>query len=236
MLMTIWQEYLYRPVFNGLIWIYNNWTDLNFGWAVVYMTIILRVVLLPLTLVSERDRIKNEALAKDIEVLDKQFANDQVQKKQEIRKILKKRKVHPWAKILVLGVQAVMLILLYQVFLRGITGEKILRVLFPSVEFPGVINTVFLGFDLGERYGLVWPAIIAIFLFIETYRDLRKKPTGLQKKDLTYFLLFPTFVFVVLWSLPMVKSLFVLSSLVCSLVIAGISGILFRNTKPAKKG
>lgn len=236
MFMMIWQEYLYRPVFNGLIWIYNNWTDLNFGWAVVYMTIILRLVLLPFTLVTERDRIKNEALSKEIAAVEKEFPNDQVQKKLEIRKIMKKRKVHPWAKILVLGVQLVMLLLLYQVFLRGITGEKILRILYPSVDFPGVININFLGFDLGERYELIWPGIVAILLFIETYRDFRKKPTGLQKRDLTYFLLFPTFVFIVLWMLPMVKSLFVLTSMICSLVIGGISGIVFRSSKKAAHG
>ncbi len=235
MLMTIWQEYLYRPVFNGLIWIYNNWTDLNFGWAVVYMTIILRVVLLPFTLVTERDRVKNEALSKEIAAVEKEFPNDQVQKKLEIRKIMKKRKVHPWAKILVLGVQLVMLLLLYQVFLRGITGEKILRMLYPSVDFPGVINIHFFGFDLGERYGLLWPGLVAIFLFIDTYRDFRKKQTGLQKRDLTFFFLFPTFVFVLLWLLPMVKSLFVLTSLLCSVVIGGVSSIIFRPQKDAGK-
>ncbi len=236
MIMDLWQEYLYKPVFNGLIWIYNNWTDLNFGWAVVYMTIILRVALLPLTLVSERDHVRNMELAKEIEGLEKQFHNDPIQKKQEIRRIMKRRKVHPWAKILVLGIQAVVLVLLYQVFLRGITGEKVLRILYPSVEFPGAINTLFFGFELGERYGLLWPGLVALFLFVEVYRDFRRKKNGLGRADLTYFLLFPTFVFVLLWMLPMVKSLFVLSSLVCSLVISGVSQALFRTLKKSTKG
>ena len=63
---TIWNEFLYRPLFNLLIWIYNNWTDGNFGWAVIYLTIILRTGLLPLSLVNEYNKLKNEALYKEI--------------------------------------------------------------------------------------------------------------------------------------------------------------------------
>ena len=58
-----WNVYLYQPLFNFLIWIYNNWTNMNFGWAVVYLTLILRFVLLPFTLINERNRVRNAEIA-----------------------------------------------------------------------------------------------------------------------------------------------------------------------------
>lgn len=234
MLANIWNDFLYQPGFNALIWIYNNWTDLNLGWAIVYLTVILRMVLVPFTLINERNRIKNQELADDIDSLSKELHADPVRKKMEIRKMLKKRKVQPWAKAIVLGIQALFLVLLYQIFLRGITGEKILKILYPSVDFPGVINTDFYGFDLGGERDLIWAGAVAILLFAHIYFDLRKRRMGYTRADLAYFVLFPTVVFLVLYFLPMVKSLFVITSLVFSIIVSAISKLLFRRHLKSK--
>ncbi|HYE60235.1 MAG TPA: YidC/Oxa1 family membrane protein insertase [Candidatus Kapabacteria bacterium] len=226
---TFWHDFLYQPLFNLLIYVYSNWTNFNFGWAVIYVTILLRLALLPFTLVTERDKIKNQELAAEIHRVEKQFHNDQVIKKDEIRKILRKRKVHPWAKIVVLGMQLLVLILLYQVFLRGITGEKILKILYPSIDFPGKINTMFYGFDLGEPHNILWAGLVWIFLFGEIYLDYRKSKPKLRKSDLLYFIFFPTGVALLLYMLPMVKSLFVLTSMVFSVIIYQFSKMLFKD-------
>mgnify|MGYP001590352837 CR=1 FL=1 len=105
MFETIWNLYLYQPVFNLLIWIYNMMTAGNLGWAVVILTIFLRIILLPFTLITEADTIKNRELLEDVKHLHKGYASDLVIKKEEIRKTLKKRKVHPWAKAVVMGMQ-----------------------------------------------------------------------------------------------------------------------------------
>lgn len=231
MFMTLWHDFLYQPLFNALIWIYNNWTDANLGWAVVYLTIMLRLFLLPLSLVSEKNRVRNEELSLEISRLEKEFATDPVLRKQEIRRLLRSRKTTPWAKILVLGIQLLVLILLYQVFLRGITGEKILSILYPSVDFPGPIHTKFFGFELGERYGFIWPGIVTLLFMAEIYVDLRRKTTGLTRSDLWYFLLFPGAIFLVLWMLPMVKSLFLAVSFICSFGVAFLAKFLFKTAK-----
>jgi YidC/Oxa1 family membrane protein insertase len=227
-MITIWNDFLYQPLFNALIWIYNNWADGNLGWAVVYLTIILRVVLLPFSLVNEYNRIKNEELYREIQELDKVYQNDQVIRKQEIRKVLKKRRVQPWAKVTVLGIQALVLVLLYQVFLRGITGEKILKILYSTVDFPGVINTNFYGFDLGMRHDFIWAGVVALFIFVGIYLKLRRLRGRVQRTDLTYFVLFPLAVFTVLWILPMVKALFILTSLIFSVIVGRIANLFFQ--------
>lgn len=226
--LSLWNDFLYQPLFNFLIWIYNNWTDVNLGWAVVYLTLVLRVVLLPFTLITERNQVRNEALVDEVRAIEKAYAKDPVLKKQEIRRILKKRRVQPWAKVVTIGVQLLVLVLLYQVFLRGITGEKLLKILYPVVDFPGAINTNFYGFDLGARHDWLWAGAVALFLFLEVYLELQKRKRGLRKGDLVYSLLFPAFVFLFLWWLPMVKSLFILTSMLFSVIIGWFSRSLFR--------
>lgn len=234
MLGLIWHDYLYQPLFNALIWIYNNWANQNLGWAVVYLTIILRFILLPFTLVTEKNRRQEEELVKEVRRIDKEFHNDTLLKKEEVRRILKQKRVRPWSKLVSLGVQILVLVLLYQVFLRGITGDKILKILYSWMDFPGKINTDFYGFDLGQTHDIVWPGIVAIFLLAEIYFDYRKKKLVLSKADLAYFLLFPAFSFFVLWLLPMVKSLFILTSCVFSVIIHQFSGLIFRSIRVAE--
>jgi len=228
MLATIWHDFLYQPLFNVLIWLYSNVADKNLGWAVVYLTIMLRVILLPFTFVTERNRIKDDELGQEVDRITKDVHMDPITRKEEVRKILKKRRVSPWSKFIVLGVQILVLVLLYQVFLRGITGEKMAKVLYSFIDFPGKINIVFYGFDLGQLHTFFWPALVALWLLVEIYIGYRHKKDGLNKADLAYFLLFPAFSFFALWLLPMVKSLFILTSMVFSAIIHWFSIFLFK--------
>jgi len=228
MILEFWQTFLYQPLFNVLIWIYANLTDQNLGWAIVYLTILLRLVLLPFTIKSERNKSKNTLVAKEIIQLDKDFAKDHVLKKEEIRKVLKKHKISPWSKAVVLGIQGLVLVLLYQVFLRGITGKKIVEILYPFIEFPGQINTDFYGTALGDPYNVYWSGLVMAVLMVEIYFDFRKRKSGLAKSDLTYFFLFPGFVFLFLYILPVVKALFILTSILVSIVIHNISKVFLK--------
>lgn len=225
----IWNDILYRPLFNALIWIYNNWTNNNLGWAVVYLTICLRIILLPLTILAERAKSKNTLLEEDIQKLGKDFHHDHVLKKQEIRKLIKIRRVRPWSRVASLGIQLLVLILLYQVFWHGITGEKLLRTLYIFVDFPGFINSIFYGFDLGAKHDILWAGIVAVVLFVEIYIEFKKAKASVHKKDLFYAILFPLASAYILWILPMVKSLFILTSIFFSIIIHQILKPFFRD-------
>jgi membrane protein insertase Oxa1/YidC/SpoIIIJ len=230
MLGIFWHDFLYQPLFNFLIWLYNGMAGQNLGWAIVYLTIALRIVLLPFTIVGERNKAKNMALYEEVKRVESGYKRDPVLMKEEVRKILKTRKVSPWSTAIVLGIQALVLVLLYQVFLRGITGEKMAKILYPSIDFPGVINTMFYGFDLAARHGIIGPGIVGIWLMAEIYLGTRRK-IGLIKADLLFFLLFPIAVFLMLWWLPTVKSLFILTTMLFSVIVGRFIRLFFRPKK-----
>ncbi|HRH23500.1 MAG TPA: YidC/Oxa1 family membrane protein insertase [Candidatus Magasanikbacteria bacterium] len=228
----IWNEVLYRPLFNVLIWLYNNVTDHNLGWAVVLLTIGLRIILLPLNMISEYNRVKNEELGLEIDKMGNDFKFDPVLRKQHVRALIKTRKVRPWAKTLGLAFQLLVLVLLYQVFWRGITGEKLIKYLYHWVDFPGTINVMFYGFNLGKVHDIVWAGIVGLLMLVEVYIEVRRNKKAPTKSDLLYFILFPLATFYLLWILPMVKSLFVLTSIVFSAIV---NPLLHSAMKPKKK-
>ena len=200
----------------------------------MYVTILLRAALLPFSLISERNKMRNRAVAEEVHKIQKEHADDPALRKEMIRRIFKKRKVQPWAKIVVLGMHALFLIVLYQVFLQGLSGQRMYKLLYPSVQFPGAIDTHFYGFDLAARHDSLWAGIVALLVFAEVYADYRIHRRKLRKTDLLYFVVFPAVVFLFFWWLPMAKSLFILTSSFFSVIIYEISKPFFRPKALAK--
>lgn len=227
----IWIEFLYRPLFNALIYIYNNWTEQSMGWAIIILTFLLRLILLPFTIIDERNKAKNAKLYEEIISLQQGYKGDPILMKEEVRKLLKKRHVQPWAKAVVLGIQALVFVLLYQVFVQGTTGEQIARMLYPSINYPAIINTNFYGFNIKASHDYIWSGVVAIWLMMEIYFGMRERKTGVSGGDLAYFIFFPMFVFLFLWALPMVKALYVLTSMIFSAIVHRLLRILFMPKK-----
>lgn len=81
MFELFWHDFLYQPVFNFLIWIYNNWTNQNLGAAIIYLTVLLRIALLPFTIVTEKAKAKNAELEAEIVKIQELYKRDPELKK-----------------------------------------------------------------------------------------------------------------------------------------------------------
>ncbi|MCX6782069.1 MAG: YidC/Oxa1 family membrane protein insertase [Candidatus Magasanikbacteria bacterium] len=225
-----WFSYLYQPLLNALVWIYNNLANQNMGWAVIILTVFLRAALLPLSIISQRDAMRQRQVELEAKKAVEMFKNDRVAKNEEYRKIMKKNRISPWAKVLVLGIQALVLVLLYQVFISGIFGERLVKVLYDSISFPGAINNDFYGHNIGLKHDVLWGAIVAVYLFV--FIIIQKiADKSWEKSEAIFLVLFPLFVFVALWILPMAKSLFILTSMIFSDILTFTRIVLFPTPK-----
>lgn len=225
MFTTIWYAFLYQPLFNALIWVYTNIASENLGWAVVWLTIFLRILLLPLTVISEHTALRRERAIEEAKKAMLAFKNDRVAQKEAARNVMKKYHISPWAKVLTLGIQFLVLLLLYQVFIQGISGEKVIKTLYPSMDFPGRINTSFFGFEIGQNHEIFWAGLAAGYLLVSTLISDRNKRDW-EKSDLYFLIFFPLFTFIILWYLPMVKALFILTTMVFSDMIKVSRGLI----------
>lgn len=222
--ITFWQTYLYEPLLNFLIFIYNNFTNASLGLAVVYLTIFLRLILLPFSIITEKNKGIYEKLREKVSVVMDDRYTDPVRKREIIRRLLKENRVSHWAKGIMLGVQAVVLVVLYQVFLGGINFDKI-DSLYAWVYHPDYINTTFFGFELGAR-SVYWSAAVATILFLEIRTEQNKRKELLQNPDIIYRVMFPLATFLVLFYLPMVKSLFILTSIIFSFIVILVASLV----------
>ncbi len=235
MLSQLWFTFLYQPLFNALFYIYNTIAGENLGWAVVWLTIFLRIVLLPLSIISESSSQRHAKLVEEAKATVAGYSHDPIEQKNEFRRIMRKNNVSPWAKVLTLAIQVVVFFLLYQVFVQGISGEKIIKILYPWIDFPGTINKYFYGFDIGRIHDSVWAGIVAVYVLVSTLVEHGVKKKW-EQEDFFFLILFPLFIFTFLWWLPMVKSLFILTTLVFSDIVSFIGKAFFGPKKDAHGG
>ncbi len=230
-LSWLWTTVFYAPLFNALIWLYNGPAEQNLGLAIIFLTVALRFVLLPLTIISERNKHVYAKVEEQIIEIERAYKNDPEQQKDCIRELLREHHISPWARTVSLGLQALVLVILYQVFMAGIRMNRF-DVLYPSVAAPDFVFTNFFGTDLGRR-SWFWPAIIGLWLFLETTFEQRKHKEDISRADQFYRIAFPAFSFVVLFILPAAKSIFILTSMIFSFIIGSLRKIFF---KPKKDG
>lgn len=224
--MMLWHDWLYAPLLNLLIYLYDTVGLGSLGVAVIALTIAIRLALLPLSILSERGALAFDRLQVKIKEIEEETHTDPVYKNERIRELLKKNRVNPWAKVVTLLVQLLVLVVLYQVFMGGITKQ--LDALYSWVERPETINTLFFGFELGKR-SLAWAAAAGIYLLVEIGVSLKRRAM-VERSDLYYMFLFPLFTFLVLWYLPMVKSLFIMTSMTFSLLLSSVRYFVFKST------
>ncbi len=212
----LWFFALFQPLLNALILIYTHVAGQNLGVAVIIMTACLRVILLPFSILSERSALKEQLIEQAALEAREIYKNDPVAQEEEVRRLMKKHRISPWARVFTLAAQAAMILVLYQVFIHGVSNERIIHDLYPGVSYPGKLNTVFLGFEIGKSHQLGWAVAAAGYLLVSTvaWGLLRKK--SWEKSDVYFLIFFPLAVFVFLWYLPMVKSLFVLTTAIFS--------------------
>lgn len=147
---------LYQPLVNGLIFFYKIFG--NFGLAIIFLTILIRLVLIPLTLPSLKAANKLKELAPELEKLKKKYGKDKQKFTQAQLEFYKKHGVNPAAGCLPQIIQLVVLIALYQAFIKvlqpdGNIVEKLNQVLYPILRLPpdALINTRFFYLDLARR-------------------------------------------------------------------------------------
>jgi len=161
----VWFSLFYQPLVNALIFFYNLLGG-NLGWAIIGLTIAIRLVLTPLTLPSLKSAQKLKNLQPELNKLKEKFGQDkQVWAKKQLE-FYRQNGVNPAAGCLPQIVQIVILIALFQAFSQvlnqnGNIVETLNGVLYPLLRLPAdaMINTRFAYLNLTQPDLFAIPAI-----------------------------------------------------------------------------
>ncbi|MFH1404671.1 MAG: YidC/Oxa1 family membrane protein insertase [Patescibacteria group bacterium] len=179
----IFHTVLYQPLFNLLIWLYNVLPFADIGFAIIVLTIIIKLILWPFTNASLRSQKALQEIQPKLEDLKQEHKNDKEKLAKAMMELYTKEKVNPLSSCLPLLVQLPILWALYRVLRDGMTADHF-DALYQFVSAPESIHTMFLGIvDLTKR-SIPLAVLAGIFQFFQTRMLMRRRPPkDLRKKE-----------------------------------------------------
>ena len=213
-LIHIFDVFLYRPLFNLLILIYNYLPRHDFGLAIILLTIIIRCILYPISVKALNSQKALQRLQPQLQEIQKKYKDDKEKQAQETLELYRKEKINPFSGLLLAIVQLPILIALYRVFWLGLKPEA-LNNIYAFIINPGHINPVFLGIIDLAKPNVIFAIVAAILQFFQTKMLMPKSDSVTQKsndmalmmqKQMIY--VFPIITLVILYRLPSALSLY----------------------------
>lgn len=157
---------LYQPLFNLLIFLVWLVPGHSVGWAIILLTILIRLALVPSGLKTARVQKKMKELQPLIQKLKEQHKGDKKAEAQATMALYKEYKVSPFSSCLPLVWQLPILIVLYRVFRDGLTTERF-SLLYTFVPRPEAVNHIFLGMDLSSPERFVLPLLTGLTQYFQ---------------------------------------------------------------------
>jgi YidC/Oxa1 family membrane protein insertase len=229
--LTLYNEALFRPLFNLLVGITNTLPGHNVGLAIILVTLIIRLVLLPSSWHQIRQLQKNQEktshLKEKLAAINKQYKDDPAKKAEATLKLYREAGLNPLGGCLPLLIQFPVLIALYRVFLVGL-GPDTWQYLYSFVTRPEIFHLFFLGIDLTSPsllFGvLAGAAQFAQMRFFAPAKPLSPpssnedsaKMMESMQKNMTY--IFPVMTIFISLSLPAALSLYWLTTTLFALL------------------
>ena len=167
---------VYNPIYNGLVYFVGVLPTHDVGIAVIIVTIIVRIVLYPLSRSAIKTQMKMKEVAPELEELKKKLKDKPEEQSKAIFALYRERGVKPFSGFLLILIQLPILLGLYWVFALGGLPEIHSSILYPFVSVPPAVNMEFLGLiDMSSR-SVILAILAAVTQFV--YTRLSMGPRG----------------------------------------------------------
>ena len=139
---SLWNLICYQPILNSLVFSIDKITFGDVGFAIIFITILIKLILSPLTAKSIRSQILMKRMEPELKLINKEFPNKEEQARKTFE-LYKKYKTNPFSGCLVLLIQIPFIIGLYYVFYKGLSIDA--GSVYSFINIPTNINFNFLG-------------------------------------------------------------------------------------------
>lgn len=175
---ALFDALVYEPVYNTLIFLYNTIPGHDFGVAIILTTIILKLVLLPLSKQQIESQKKMQELQPKLKEIQKKYKDDKEKQGRAVMDFYRENKVNPVAGCLPLIIQLTFLIAIYRVLIN--ISQAGLQVqdgyLYSFIANPGQINHLFLGIIDLSHPNYAFAVLAAVAQYYQTKIMMRNQP------------------------------------------------------------
>ncbi len=244
MFSKIFHTLFYDPIYNGLIFLVSNFSWMDLGMAVICITIIVKLILFPLTKSSIKTQIKVKEVEPEVNRLKKEYEDDRETQARKIMELYKENEINPFASFLTLLIQLPILFALYFVFVKGGLPTVDVDILYSFIQAPDVIDkTTFLGFIDITQKSFILAVLAGVSQFFQirlVMPEIKPKKTGTNdfKEDLIRNMqlqmkyVLPVFIFFIAYSFISALALYWVTS---NIFMIGQELYIRKNIRPVEK-
>src|ERR1700735_3934657 len=110
-------------VFQSVLVFFHNSLGIEWGWAIVLLTICVRAVLVPLTFRQIKSMVRMQALAPQMKEIQAKYKQDKERQSQEMMKFYRENNVNPLCSCLPLVLQLPVFISLYYMLRQSLRTD-----------------------------------------------------------------------------------------------------------------
>lgn len=220
MISFIWHDVFYLPLYNLLMFFYaiqpESWKDM--GLAVIFLTVFMRIVLLPFSIRAARSEHRMKLIRPVIEEIKERYKYDLQKQRDGVKALLRKNRIGIFSNVISLIFQILVFVVLYDIFSSGLQpiGKNEIYGFLPDT---GVIEPWFL-----DRLNLIVPSARTSLVAagVVLFNQALKKASNLEEistidKALVIGLPVGTFLATVI--MPSAKAIFLATSVTFTLWI-----------------
>lgn len=189
---NIWNQTLYRPIYNALIFLIDIIPGRSLGFAIITLTLIIRGLLYGQNKKALTAQKKMSEIQPKLNKLREKYKDDQQKLAEETMKIWQQHKVNPMSGCLPILVQFPILIALFFVVQDGLNPDQGVFLYEPLRDFVfQSVSTNFLGIlELTKQNFYILPVIVGGLQFGQLYlansrNKQNNKVDNKKKKDAT---------------------------------------------------
>jgi YidC/Oxa1 family membrane protein insertase len=166
---SLYNFLIYQPLYNGLIFLIKTipWADV--GVAVVLLTIIVKLILFPLSRKAIVTQRKIKQFNPEINEIKKKYSKDRQEQAKKMFELYKEKGINPFSSFFLILIQLPVIFALYRIFWQSGLPEIQSELVYSFITAPLNIDMVFLGLvDVGIKS---WP--LALLVGLSTFFQMR---------------------------------------------------------------
>lgn len=184
----MFETFFYQPILNLLIFIYNIIPGHDLGVAIILLTVIIKLALLPLTKKQLESQKSLQDLQPKVDKIKKKYKDQKDELGRAMMAVYKEHKVNPLSSCLPLLIQMPFLFAIFRVFRNGFENGAF-NLLYPFITKPESIHYISFGFvDLSLKHNIYLAVAAGLAQFYQTKLLQTKRPKpkveGSQDEDM----------------------------------------------------
>jgi YidC/Oxa1 family membrane protein insertase len=179
----LFHTFLYTPIYNLIVFLVDVVPGGDVGLAVVLATVIVKVVLMPLSLSAVHTQRRMKMIEPELKAMKEKYKDDKERQAKEMMALYRTHGVRPFSSILGVIIQLPIIIALYLIFRRESLYNVNTQLLYSFVHVPTVTSPLFLGLFTIAGASIVLAVIAAIAQFALAYFSIQLPGASGEKRS-----------------------------------------------------